>query len=88
MTKNWFKSPLICVISPLTQPQVANQQQKKKPDEFQPKQTAFKLSIPIVVDYKMLMFITIFAGCQHWCQAHGNFGWKSDDQAHLELFPI
>ena len=27
MTKNWFKSPLICVISPLTQPQ---QKKKKK----------------------------------------------------------
>ena len=30
MTKNGFKSPRICVISPLTQPQVANQQKRKK----------------------------------------------------------
>ena len=30
MTIKWFKSPYNWVISPLTQPQVANQQQQKK----------------------------------------------------------
>ena len=37
MTNNWFKSPLVCVISPLTQPQVANQQKNEPPKTEPPK---------------------------------------------------
>ena len=33
MTIKWFKPPFNCVIFPLTQPQVANQQKKKNNQE-------------------------------------------------------